>query len=74
MGKFRNKYFELRKRVMFDCLVKRLKNFNLLNMNIIAGHAFMIMLKFRLETSSGNTVEMEVLFLFQITLLAQVLQ
>ena len=53
---------------MFDCLVKRLEIFNLLNMNIIiAGHAFMIILKFRLETSSGNTVEMEVLFLFQIT-------
>ena len=72
MGRFRNKYFELRKRAMFECLVQKVKNFNFI-LIIIAGHVFMIILKFRLETSSGNTVEMEVLFLFQITLLAQVL-
>ena len=66
MGKFRNKYFELRKRAMFDCLVQKVKNFILI-LIIIAGHVFMTMWKFRLETSSGNTVEMEVLFLFQIT-------
>ena len=52
---------------MFDCLVQKVKNFNFI-LIIIAGHVFMIILKFRLETSSGNTVEMEVLFLFQITL------
>ena len=67
MGRFRNKYFELRKRAMFDCLVQKVKNFNFI-LIIIAGHAFTTMWKYRLETSSGNTVEMEVLFLFQITL------
>ena len=54
------------KRAIFDCLVQKVKNFNFI-LIIIAGHVFMIILKFRLETSSGNTVEMEVLFLFQIT-------
>ena len=57
---------------MFDCLVQKVKNFNFI-LIIIAGHVFMTMWKSRLETSSGNTVEMEVLFLFQTTLLAQVL-
>ena len=58
---------------MFDWLVRKVKNLTFI-LIIIAGHVFMTMWKFRLETSSGNTVEMEVLFLFQITLLAQVLQ